>query len=200
MKDSIVSISSGVIRLNKSRVIENINLNVIKGSVNYLIGENGAGKSVVFDLICGYSGLQSGRLQLSLDKEYIVYFPQTMRYPQNLTVKECISYYCILMNDAVISDWSQFFEKEIFDVFNKIKDQKINKCSLGEVKIIFLNLLINSKQGELFVFDEPYAGLSVKNVNVFNRVIQQRISLGKTFLISTHLTENLIEDANVIYL
>ena len=59
-------------------ILNNINLDIKKGSTVGIVGANGSGKSVLFKLICGFTSPDSGQVYIRNEKLEIKLISQKM--------------------------------------------------------------------------------------------------------------------------
>ena len=190
----INNISSGY---GKKEVIKNISFEINKAEIVTLIGSNGAGKSTVLKTIYAlnpiwnegkiyFNGIEiSSSKSEDLLKLGIVYIGQKQNTFDTLTVLENlkISGYIYAKKEL---------EKKleaILAMFPKLKSMqslKPSELSGGQRQLVALAMgLIH--EPKLILFDEPSAGLDVKNMNEVFRVIRELKEVqGISFLIVEH--------------
>lgn len=182
--------------------LKNINMQIPKGYICGLIGENGAGKSSLIKTIIDMYRKDSGSV-----------FVNGMEFDENeAEIKDML---------GLVADWLPFDESlsplatakiygnlysrfdmnlflEYLDRFRVPKDKKIKKLSRG-MKTKFQLALALSHGAELFLFDEPTAGFDTDFRAEFLDICMDIISDGsKTILFSTHLTKDLDKAADYI--
>ncbi len=200
-------------------VINNMSFRINKGEHVALVGINGAGKSTVIKLICGFyvpdkgkvliNGIDINEIDLiSLRKCIAPAFQDYFFYPA--TIEENIA----LEKNPRTADITEAAEKNGMDKFTDaeflhkaVNTEGISKNSSlsgGEAqKLLFLRMLMHS--GSLLLLDEPTASLDAVSENKFYSSVD-KLSRGKTAvfishrLISTEFCDKilLIENGKVI--
>ena len=150
-------------------IIENLNLQVERGSIVFILGHHGSGKSSILNAIIGNV---SSRGDFLLDKKkYINRTPRSMLkigitlvpeekaiFP-DLTVKENLLFSTILGRKRQINDWDDFFFQELKHLFEK----KAYVLSGGQAKMLSLMMGCGTNPDYLLL-DEPFSGLSEKPI------------------------------------
>ena len=179
----------------KKALLNDVNLDILSGKVNVLMGENGLGKSILMDLISGVIHPDEGHIQRNIPIKAIGYISQGVRMPYLLKTGEAIHYLYTLLalhsqhltSDELINS----FHPKVRKIVNQCQDQRSSQCSHGENKLIVTNLLILCTNFSLLVLDEPTSGLSPGNRDVFAELCQQAISKGMAILYSTHIESDI---------
>ncbi|MCZ4058095.1 ATP-binding cassette domain-containing protein [Pantoea sp. LMR881] len=68
MSDAILQVENLMMRFGGIKALNNVSLNVERGSVTSLIGPNGAGKTTVFNCLTGFYRASGGRIQLNANQ------------------------------------------------------------------------------------------------------------------------------------
>ncbi len=169
--------------------VDNVSINVKKGTIHGIIGENGAGKTTVIKCLTGIYKPDKGKILIDANEVY-----------ENPTVKEKIGYvsdggsffndYNLLSMIKFYSGIYKTFSKEKFDelnnVFNIDTKKKIGRMSKGQkMRISFmLNLSILP---EVFVLDEPTSGLDpIAKRQLLNMLTDEVEKRQMTVFISSH--------------
>lgn len=188
--------------LDGRNLIDDVSLTVEAHRVNLLMGENGIGKSLLLDIIAGVIKPSSGCVIQSIRDEQIGYISQQLDLPYLLTLKEAIRYFSILMDSKIKTcDFNKIFESfhpKVKAIISKCNDQRSSKCSLGEKKLVLINLMMICGQYQLVIFDEPTSGLSPENRKLFQLLCRQALDRGITILFSTHLVQDRMPSDKVI--
>ncbi|MDQ7816358.1 MAG: ABC transporter ATP-binding protein [Melioribacteraceae bacterium] len=184
--------------------LNNISLNIRKGTITYLVGPNASGKSTLIKSILGLVKPTSGLI--TIDKEVlngnylyrakIGYMPQVANFPENLTVKEILNMIKSL-RDGIIT-----YDEELISQFKLEKefDKRLKNLSGGtkqKVNAVIAFLFCS----EILILDEPTAGLDPVSSSILKDKIIGENKKGKTVIFTSHILSELEELAeDVIFL
>lgn len=178
--------------------LNQVSINVPKGSIFGLLGPNGAGKTTLIRIInqitmpdVGYVTLDSEPLQNHHIKD-IGYLPEERGLYKSMKVGEQALYLAQLkgLSKAEAKKRLQYwFERlEIGDWWNK----KIQELSKGMAqKIQFVVTVLHAPK--LLIFDEPFSGFDPINANLIKDEILRLRDNGATVIFSTHRMESVEE-------
>lgn len=188
----------GTFRLN------NISLQIPKGTIMGFIGKNGAGKTtlikslldviqpvggeILFDGIPLYGNEESVKSKVA-----VVY--DSLIYPLNMTPKKIVK---------MISPFYPRFESNIYNNlmarFRLYENQKLSQYSKG-MKMKFSIAMALSQNPDLLILDEPTAGLDPEaRADVLDILLEFMQDENKTVFFSTHITSDLDKIADYITL
>jgi ABC-2 type transport system ATP-binding protein len=162
------------------------NLYVPKGAVLMITGDNGSGKTILLNAICGLISFKNGSILLNKTnakndtwKEFTSCFLDRNFLIPYLTASEYFEL-CLLLSKKEIKnskDIEKFSKKMLFDDFNK----KIKNLSLGnQKKVGLISTLITNP--EIIIWDEPFANLDKKSSTNLNELLIELSASGKTVL------------------
>ena len=171
--------------------VENITLTLETGKIYALLGPNGSGKSTFMKMAAGLIKPTNGSLQFEgndigiYSKSHIAYMPTEAYFYSYMTCKDIGKYY----ND--------FFEDFDLDKFNRMleqmelsQNQKASKMSSGMMAKLKIAVTL-CRDAKLIMLDEPLNGIDIiAREKVLNTIIDN-FSTDKTFLISSHLVDEL---------
>lgn len=207
----MIEIKNLTFAYKNKNILENLQLNINKGSLSCLIGENGVGKSTLIKLICNLEKVKSGEvlidnLSYKLDNDLIRNkLFATVNEPSfysHLTVYENLNLFCKykkINNDRI---------NEILITLNIEPDKKIKHLSSGMKQKLSLAfpMLFNY---EYLILDEPLANVDPIGIelilDIFKKMNDEK---GTTILISTHLIGEfadyfheyiLMKNGNILY-
>jgi len=194
----ILEVKNVVKQYGSYTALNNVSLQVPKGSIYGLLGPNGAGKTSLIRIINQITMPDSG--QVLLDGEplspkhvaHIGYMPEERGLYKSMKVGEQALYLAQLKGlskkeaKAQLEYW---FEKlEIKGWWNK----KIQELSKGMAqKIQFVVTVLH--QPKLLIFDEPFSGFDPVNANLIKDEILGLRDKGTTIIFSTHRMESVEE-------
>jgi len=172
-----------------SPALDNINLQVPRGSIFGLVGPNGAGKTTLIKLIMGILLPDRGRIYIDGNdvhqnpgiKSRIGYVADYQHYYPTFRVKEMIRLY-----RETYAHWSVERFAELRQIFKLTEDKKIKHLSKGmrAQLAVLLNLSIRPA---LLVLDEPTSGLDpVLRRQLLNILLDEAARGETTIFISTH--------------
>jgi ABC-2 type transport system ATP-binding protein len=201
----ILSIQNVVKSYGDYKAVNDVSLEVPKGSVFGLLGPNGAGKTSLIRMITTITGPDSGAIYLDGEKlnarspEKIGYMPEERGLYKKMKVGEHLLYLAQLkgLSNAqavdAIDHWLTKFE--ITDWWSK----KIEDLSKGmQQKIQFIATIIH--RPKLLILDEPFTGLDPINTNLIKEEIRQLNESGISIIFSTHRMEQVEEMCDHIVL
>jgi len=182
----------------KFTALNNVSIEVPKGSIFGLLGPNGAGKTTLIRVINQITMPDSGSIMLDgqpLQSHHIKdigYLPEERGLYKSMKVGEQALYLAQLKGlskSEAKKRLKYWFEKlEIGDWWNK----KIQELSKGMAqKIQFVVTVLH--QPKLLIFDEPFSGFDPINANLIKDEILQLRDEGATVIFSTHRMESVEE-------
>lgn len=180
------------------RALNDVSINVPKGSIFGLLGPNGAGKTTLIRIINQITMPDQGHILLDGDQlrpdhiRDIGYLPEERGLYKSMKVGEQALYLAQLkgLSRAQARERLKYwFDKfEIGDWWNK----KIQELSKGMAqKIQFIVTVLH--QPKLLIFDEPFSGFDPINANRIKDEILQLRNEGATVIFSTHRMESVEE-------
>lgn len=185
--------------------LKNINLDIEKGFITGLIGENGAGKTSLINLILGLRKPDSGEISIlgtsdiETDREDILnrigFVFSEDRFPEKMTIPEI---------KKILENFYTDFNESLFDKYIrrfKIRQkQRLRNFSTGERLKLSLAIAM-SHNAELLVLDEPTSNLDPNFRIEFLEILQElMMDESMTVLFSTHITSDLESIADYIIL
>tara|TARA_R110002073_G_scaffold72537_1_gene177720 strand:- start:757380 stop:758306 length:927 start_codon:yes stop_codon:yes gene_type:complete len=180
------------------RALNNVSIEVPKGSIFGLLGPNGAGKTTLIRIINQITMPDEGLVTLDgepLKADHIRdigYLPEERGLYKSMKVGEQALYLAQLKGLSKAEAKKQlkyWFDKfEIGDWWNK----KIQELSKGMAqKIQFIVTVLH--RPKLLIFDEPFSGFDPINANMIKDEILQLRDEGATVIFSTHRMESVEE-------
>ena len=174
--------------------LENVSISLEKGKIYGLLGPNGAGKTTLIKILTGLIRNYSGQVKVngefinSNTRKIISYLPDHEYIADSWTIEYALEYY---------GDFFEDFNKEKainllqqLDIPLKKTFKSLSKGNKEKVQLI----LCLSRKAELYVFDEPIAGVDPAARDLIFKLIMENYNPEGSILISTHL----ISDAEQI--
>jgi len=195
---SMLSIRHIVKEYDKYRALDDVSMEVEKGSIFGLLGPNGAGKTSLIRIINQITAPDSGEIFFNGERlnqshiERIGYLPEERGLYKKMQIGEQIMYMARLKglsNDEAkrrIKTW--FVKLGIESWWNK----KVEELSKGmQQKAQFIATVIH--EPELLILDEPFSGFDPVNAEVIKDEILELNKKGATIIFSTHRMESVEE-------
>jgi ABC-2 type transport system ATP-binding protein len=191
----IVEVHNAVKHFNRGRIraLNDVSLNVLKGSAFGLLGPNGAGKTTLVKMLLGILFPTSGSATLfgqpitqPTVRDKVGYLPENHRYPDFLKGNEVLDYYGRF--SAVPKEIRQKRAPGLLKLVGMEKwgTTKIKKYSKGMMQRLGLAVALMNDP-ELLFLDEPTDGVDPIGRKEIRDFIQQLKSQGKTIFINSHL-------------
>lgn len=205
MNNSLLQVKNITKTYGPKTALEDVSLNIPKGSIYGLLGPNGAGKTSLIRIINQITYPDKGEILLDgepLQAKHIKdigYMPEERGLYKSMKVGEQ-SVYLAQMKGMSKADakkqLTMWFEKfGIMDWWDK-KIQELSKGMAQKVQFIVTVL----HQPKLLIFDEPFSGFDPVNANLIKDEILQLRDQGSTIIFSTHRMESVEEMCDEIAL
>ncbi len=189
-------------RFGRTWAVDDLSLEVPRGSTFGLIGPNGAGKTTTIKMLMGVLRPTAGRAEaLGLDvleepvqlKQRVGYVPESHHIYRWMRVEQVIGF-C----RAAFESWNDQTCQEMLDLFALDPRKKVKHLSKG--MLVKLSLLVAvSHDPELLVLDEPMAGLDpLAREEFLDGVLRTICERGRTVLFSTHTLDDVRRLADTV--
>lgn len=189
-------------RYGNKEVVNNISLEITRGSIVAILGPNGAGKTTTMKMILGLSTATSGIVTVLGQKpnrkqvrQKIGVMLQDVSVMDGLTVREIIrmvrSYYPAPLQADYIEELTGLPPADL--------NKRAEKLSGGQKRSLNFALAMTGDPDILF-FDEPTVGLDSETRRQFWVRVRQLAQEGKTVIFTTHYLHEADEVADRIIL
>ncbi len=171
------------------KVLDNLNMNVKKGSIYGLIGPNGAGKTTIINHITGVLKQNDGEILIDDKKIFdnanakykVINISDEWFYFGTYRIKDMAKFY-----SDIYPDFSYERYRTISEVFKIDEKTQIKNLSKGMKKQVAFWLSL-SAMPDVLILDEPLDGLDpVMRKQTLNLVIQDVSERDLTVLVSSH--------------
>ncbi|MCP5031461.1 MAG: ABC transporter ATP-binding protein [Actinomycetia bacterium] len=197
--DLLVSTRGLTKRYGSLMALDQLDLDVPRGSVFGVIGPNGAGKSTTFAILATLlrptagTAMVCGADPIRQSKEVrrrLGYMPDVMGVYDRLRVDEYLEFHAAAYGIAR-SEWPELIEGllELVDLDVK-RDAMVDELSRGmKQRLSLARALVHDP--DLLILDEPASGLDPRARIEFRVLLGELQRLGKTVLISSHILAEL---------
>lgn len=186
MSDVVLKIKGLTKLIKQEKILHSIDLEVQRGSVYGLIGQNGAGKTTFLRTISGLMKATEGTIDWNIEKKYIGYMPQTCQFNGSMKVRDAIKFF---------AEIKQADMNESMEILRKMKldeTKKMKYLSPGQQKKLQLTLAMAGNP-DFYILDEPTAGLDPYAAHEMKGIISKLKEEGKTVIISAHILQDMKE-------
>ncbi len=169
--------------------VNDLSLEVPKGSIYGFIGPNGSGKTTTIRMIMKITYPDGGSLRIngrehnSKRLKNVGYLPEDRGLYKKMKIGELLQFHGEL-NDgkdlkAKIDSWLALLD------LKEYKNKKVETLSKGmKQKLQFIATILH--EPELIILDEPFSGLDPVNADIMKDVILDLQKKGATIIFSTH--------------
>ena len=192
----------------KIQALDNVNFHLYKGKIHGLLGENGAGKSSLMNVLSGIYQPEKGSITFKGEKQKklnpesaakigIGMVHQEFRLIENFTIKDNLT---LSKANVYINDFEDAYDKysEIFSL-SVNHDSIISELSVGEKqKIEIMKLIFNNNN--IMLLDEPTAVLTPQETNQLKNSLETLSKEDeKTIVFITHKLKEIKEFTETIF-
>lgn len=185
------------IAVGNKTLLSNISFTMLPGSITYIKGANGIGKSNLLKSLAGIKKVSSGEITLfqekldDLEQPFCLYIGHNLGLNLETTTIEQILFWSKLYNSlhmlsASINYWG----------LNEVLDQKISTLSKGNQRKVALSKL-TSCYSQLWLLDEIDIHLDDNNKALLSNIITTKASNGGIIFIASH-SSDIIKGSQII--
>ncbi|MEO7996511.1 MAG: ABC transporter ATP-binding protein [Gemmatimonadaceae bacterium] len=190
-------------KYGQSVVLRLLDVTIRPHRVTAIVGPNGTGKTTFIKSVLGLVRPDAGELwfdgeRILSDPGYrarIGYMPQIARFPENLTANEFLNFLTDLRGETTERE-------ELIQLFNlqSQMNKQLRVLSGGtKQKVNAVAALMFAP--DLYILDEPTAGLDPVAAGVMKQLIQRERARGRTIIITSHIMSEIEELADdIVYL
>jgi len=167
--------------------LNGLELTLPRGRIIGLLGPNGSGKTTLLKLIAGLLTPTSGTIQVNGEsigvktKSMVSYLPERTYFDGSQSVIDTVNYF---------SDFYKDFDRSLaLDLIRRLTlplESKFKNLSKGMKEKLQL-ILVMSRQADLYLLDEPIAGVDPATRDFIMDIILRGYNRQGTVLLSTHL-------------
>lgn len=177
--------------------VDNISLEITRGSRFGLLGPNGAGKTTTISILCGLLNYEQGAVYIDdmrLEKNYkqirrlIGLVPQDIALYDTLTAKENLRFIAEMYGLDRIQTKSRINESLDMLGLTGSANKQIRRYSGGMKRRINLAAGI-LHQPKILILDEPTTGVDVQSRNVILDFLKTQNEKGTTIIYTSHYLE-----------
>ena len=191
----------------KIKALDDVNFNLYKGKIHGLLGENGAGKSSLMNVLSGIYQPEKGSIYLDGQKEKILspdiasqlgigMVHQEFRLVESFSIKDNLT---LSKSNIYKDNFLKSFKKysEIF-ALNVNENEIISDLSVGEKqKIEIMKLIFNDSN--IMLLDEPTAVLTPQETSQLkNSLVTLAQEDMKTIVLITHKLKEIKEFTEIV--
>lgn len=181
----------------KNTALNQLSLTIPRGKIIGLLGPNGSGKTTLIKILNGLLTPTAGEVLVNGEKPgaktkaRVSYLPERTYFQSSMRVRELI---------ALFTDFYEDFKPEraremlhSLDINENARLKTLSKGTKEKVQLI----LVMSRDADLFVLDEPIAGVDPAARDYILKTIISNYNENATVLLSTHLIsdiENILDE------
>ncbi len=192
----IIFVKDLTVVYHEKPVIWDLDLQIPQGSMCGIVGPNGSGKSTLLKSILGIVKPITGTIKIfnepfSKNKHNIAYVPQ--KNSVDWTFPVSVHDVVMMGRYGSLAWWQRPTDKDFkiaawaLDqvLMTPYKNRHINQLSGGQQQRVFLARAL-AQQADIFMLDEPFAGIDMITEQLILKLLQTMKSQGKTIIVVHH--------------
>lgn len=179
------------------KAVDNLSLNVDKGTIYGFIGHNGAGKTTTLKAIAGIMPFDNGEIYIDsisvlndplLCKRKISYIPDNPDLYEYLTGLQYLNFISDIYHISADKRTELIHQyADIFEITDNLSSN-IRSYSHGmKQKLAIISAFIHNP--DLIIMDEPFVGLDPKASRELKELMKEHCAKGGSIFFSTHVLE-----------
>jgi len=174
-------------RYGNFTALNNINISLESGKIVGLLGPNGSGKTTLIKLINGLLTPEEGKVLINgvspspESKKLVAYLPDNSYLNSWMTVKQIVEFF-----EDFYEDFRPALAFNMLENLGIAPNKKLKTLSKGNKEKVCL-ILVMSRNAQLYVLDEPIAGVDPAARDYVISTIINNYNPDATVIISTHL-------------
>ena len=182
---------------------DNVSLDVYKGEILSILGENGCGKTTLMNMVAGIYYPDSGRIVIN-GEEVVIRSPRDAFEHKIGMIHQhfkLIDIFTAAQNVALGVEGEKFNLKEVNNRINEMAqkygfhinlDKKIYEMSVSEKQTVEI-LKVLYRGADILILDEPTAVLTPQEIRSLFKVLKAMREDGKSIIIITHKLNEVME-------
>lgn len=173
------------------RALDDVSFAVEPGETFALLGPNGSGKTTTLKCIAGLTTPTEGEIRISgknsgdrAARVLFSYLPQRLAFPENLTAREVLAFYCRLRK-LPAGRIGRVLERSNLN-FNGFADRPVGEFSGGMVQRLGIAVAL-LPDSPILILDEPTVSLDPEGAIRFRQFLATLKQEGKTVIFSSHV-------------
>ena len=192
--DSVINLVDAVAVYNGYPALAGVTLSVARNEIVLLQGPNGAGKSTLLRACAGLMPVIRGTanvlgFDLTVDRESVRERVGLLGHQNGLfgelTIAENVSFWSTVVG-ASAQERTSAMERMSID--GKLASRRVSELSAGQKRRCALACLV-VRRAELWLLDEPHAGLDAKGRDEIDRIVKEAAASGATVVVASHEIE-----------
>ncbi|HLR14274.1 MAG TPA: ABC transporter ATP-binding protein [Bacillota bacterium] len=185
-------------KYNDKTVLDNVSVDIQKGTITSFIGPNGAGKSTLISLVSRLIAKDNGEITIGGENikevkseelaKKISILKQSNAINMKLTVRELVSFGRFPYSKGRLNshDWSKVDEAIDYMELRDMQDKYLDELSGGQRQRAHIAMVI-AQDTEYILLDEPLNNLDMRHSVQIMKTLRQLVDdLGKTILLVIH--------------
>ncbi len=175
----------------RKMALDHMNLTIPRGKIIGLLGPNGSGKTTLIKLMNGLLEATEGEILINgrrpgpETKNQISYLPERTYFQNSMQVNELISFF-----SDFYKDFRPERARQMLANLNISENARLKTLSKGTKEKVQL-IMVMSREAQLYVLDEPIAGVDPAARDYILRTIITNYNENATVLLSTHLISDI---------
>jgi len=191
-------------RFNGICAVDRLSIRINRGQITGIIGPNGSGKTTLINLLSGVSKIDSGQVIIAGSEKFSRILPhqslfygvtrtfQNVRLFEQMTVLDNVL--VVVTERTVVGSLfeknEKYHQKTAEKFLRKVglwekRNQLAVHLSYGQRKLLEIARTLVTK-ADIYLFDEPFAGLFPEMRKVISRIIKELKQENKTVIIVEH--------------
>ncbi len=189
------------------QAVDNLSIGIEKGEIAGIVGPNGSGKTTLINLLSGTLEIDAGAVIINGVQKFENINPwqisfygitrtfQDVRLFEQMTVLDNILVVLTERNvfSSLFEKHKEYHLKKAEEVLQKVglwkkKNQLAINLSYGQRKLLEIARTL-AMDAEIYLFDEPFAGLFPEMVKIVSDVVKELKREGKTIILIEHNME-----------
>ena len=192
--DSVINFVDAVAVYNGYPALAGVTLSVSRNEIVLLQGPNGAGKSTLLRACAGLMPVIRGTanvlgFDLTVDRDSVRERVGLLGHQNGLfgelTIAENVSFWSTVVG-ASVQEQTSAMERMAID--GKLANRRVSELSSGQKRRCALACLV-VRRAELWLLDEPHAGLDAKGRDEIDHIVKEAAASGATVVVASHEIE-----------
>ncbi len=204
-------------RFDGVHAVDHLSIGIEKGKITSIIGPNGSGKTTLINLLSGMLPMDGGIVAINGSKELSKLLPyqvsfygitrtfQDVRLFEQMTVLDNILVVLTERNvfNSIFEKHKKYHLKKAEEVLQKVglwgkRNQLAVNLSYGQRKLLEIARALGIK-AEIYLLDEPFAGLFPEMLKIISGIIQELKQNGKTVILIEHNMQLIRELSDYVF-